>query len=141
MWGAPGKNPFVLGRSSRCLGGRCGEAWHLGHKTACARPSLTFDQGMLVRGGGASQHPQLWPDLVDSLLLNLERDMEGGRLVGSGREAEAQRKEETRLESLGSWHIGWLLDRHAVPIPPSPHPSSHLLRPGPHTSPFSLRIL
>lgn len=56
-------------------------AWPQNH----LRPlSLTFDQGVLVRGGGASQHPQLRPDLVDSLLLNLERDWE--RWVGGVRE-------------------------------------------------------
>ena len=64
--------------------GRPGEAWHLGLRAARARPSLTFDQGMLVRGGGASQHPQLWPDLVDSLLLNLERDGGGAGRWGRG---------------------------------------------------------
>lgn len=55
------------------------EAWCLGLRAAHPCPSLTFDQGVLVRGGGASQHPQLWPDLVDSLLLNLERDGGAGR--------------------------------------------------------------
>lgn len=68
-------------------------AWHLGLRIACVCPSLTFDQGVLVCGGGASQHPQLWPDLVDSLLLNLERDAGGGGLVGLGRETEGRRKE------------------------------------------------
>lgn len=38
-------------------------------------PRLTFDQGMLIRGRGASQHPQLWPNLVNPLLLNLERSV------------------------------------------------------------------
>lgn len=42
-------------------------------------PHFTFDEGMLIRGGGASQHPELWPDLVNSLLFNLERDGEGVR--------------------------------------------------------------
>lgn len=100
------------------------EAWRLGVRGARARPSLTFDQGMLVCGGGASQHSQLWPDLVDSLLLNLERDAGGGGLVRLGRETEARRREGNRQESRGSGHAGWLPWGHAAPVPPCPpHPS------------------
>ena len=34
-------------------------------------PSRTFDQGVFVRGRGACQHPQLGPDLINTLLFNL----------------------------------------------------------------------
>lgn len=100
------------------------KTWHWGLRIARAHLSLTFDQGMLVRGGGASQHPQLWPDLVDSLLLNLERDV-----GGVGRETEAQRKEETHLESLAFWHTGCLLCNMQHQCLPALHPSSSLRRP------------
>lgn len=103
MWRVRGEGPFPSGKKLQ-VPGEEGPASGLvlGFRIARARPSLTFNQGMLVRGGGASQHPQLWPDLVNSLLLNLERDGEGGRSVGSGRETEAWRREGTCPESLGS---------------------------------------
>lgn len=82
--GSPRQEPLPSWKEAEgARTGRPGEAWRLGLRAAHARPSLTFDQGMLVRGGGASQHPQLWPDLVDSFLLNLERD--GGGAGGEGR--------------------------------------------------------
>lgn len=61
-------------------------------------PHLTFYQGVLVCWGGASQHPQFWPDLVDSLLLDLERDEEG--------RGQQDRGEKLRLEAEPREH--WL---------------------------------
>lgn len=76
----PGKKLKALGQ-----GGPRGLVPGPQHCPAC--PSLTFDQGMLVRGGGASQHPQLWPDLIDPLLLDLERDGGGAGRWGRGEKA------------------------------------------------------
>lgn len=55
--------------------------------------SLTFNQRVLIRGRGASQHSQLWPDLVNPLLLNLERGVV--RRWG-------QREKSSPMQSLGS---------------------------------------
>lgn len=125
--GSPRRKPFSSWKESVDVKKqRPAEGWHL-HLRAARAACLTFDQGVLVCGGGARQHSQLWPDLVDSLLLNLERDVGEGGLVRLG-EKQARRKEGTGLESLGSWHTGWLLYNHAAPVPPGP--PAKLIPPG-----------
>lgn len=102
-------------------------------------PSLTFNQRVLIRGRGASQHSQLWPDLVNPLLLNLERGVV--RRWG-------QREKSSPMQSLGSSGAHQLASVQACsaqasrpPLELGPRQSlggSHMRA---RTSPFSLRIL
>lgn len=62
MWEAAKPGKLALAHAGLVLGSE-----------SLVSPSLTFNQRVLIRGRGASQHPQLWPDLVNPLLLNLER--------------------------------------------------------------------
>lgn len=66
---------------------------------------FTFDERVLVGGGGSGQHPQLGPNLVDTLLLHLSVDQT---------ETKGLRFGSWALQRLGLWpfsvpHLSFLV--------------------------------
>lgn len=136
--GSPRRKPFSSWKESVDVRKqRPAEGWHL-HRRAARAARLTFDQGVLVCGGGARQHSQLWPDLVDSLLLNLERDVGEGGSVRLGREAGPEKGGD--WPRVTGFLAHWLASVQSCRTRAS-RPPSHARPSGPRTSPFSLRIL
>lgn len=61
----------------------------------------TFHQSVFVRGGRASEHPELWPDFVNPLLLNLQR---------------GSTKNNPNSKTTGLWWAEFMLLSQKIPL-------------------------
>lgn len=71
---------------------------------------------MLVCRGGASQHSQLWPDLVDAFLLDLRRETCVIRVSPAQAERVQRERERKSVFSCGLSHLSLLIADPAVEL-------------------------